>query len=386
MLEQIDWLMPQLSYTEWLAHSLIFVVNLALLISARPVLQWIEGDQLTETKVAILRALNILVLGLHILDLALLRINNSYQHFFINLGLSFMVIYGGLFLTSLLSYLSRKRFGHEKSLDGKVLYLDTYSSRMIDIVLLTVIIISTVYALIKIWGADSMLEATGIFGILFAFIAFTSNIWAPDIISGLIILNTQMLEDGDVVVIDGFADEYIISKVTLIYVILYDVRNNHRSLIRNSHFTQSKIDNISRIASTDGIRKAIRYKIAYPAIEGDGNRREQYAAFRTKIDSLFQRANSICVEDEDIKINRNRPFEWALTETGDFALEYTLWIFLERLPNTKITATVRKHLIRTPFQVNDAVMESSVVEGLDLSTPIQAEHRILKTQEALPSQ
>ena len=91
---------------------------------------------------------------------------------------------------------------------------------MVDFLLLAIIALTTIYALIKIWGADSMLETTGIIGIIAALLAFISNIWAPDIIGGLIILNTQILEDGDVVMLDGYPDEYIISKVTLIYVIL----------------------------------------------------------------------------------------------------------------------------------------------------------------------
>ena len=142
-----------------------------------------------------------------------------------------MSVYAGMFIYSLCCLWSRRRFGTAKEMDGAKVYLDTYSTRLVDFLLLAIIALTTIYALIKIWGADSMLEATGIFGIIAALLAFTSNIWAPDIIGGLIILNTQILEDGDVVMLDGYPDEYIISKVTLIYVILYDVRNNHRTLI-----------------------------------------------------------------------------------------------------------------------------------------------------------
>ena len=49
--------------------------------------------------------------------------------------------------------------------------------------------------------------------------------------------------------IDGYPDEYIINKVSFIYVTLLDVRKNHRILMRNSRFIQSKIDNLNRVAS-----------------------------------------------------------------------------------------------------------------------------------------
>lgn len=282
-----------------------------------------------------------------------------------------MVIYAALFAYSLCCLLSKRRFGTEKLLDNNKVYIDTYSTRLVDLIFLVVIVLTAVYALIKIWGADSMLETTGIFGILVAFLAFTSNIWAPDIISGLIVLNTQILEDGDVVVVDGYPDEYIISKVTLVYVVLYDVRNNHRTLIRNSQFTQRKIDNLSRVASTDGVRQKLVYKIGYPDFEGASaeERCDQLNSFKNRVDRIFERTFTYCSDQKDIKINENRPFEWALTATGNFALEYTLWVYLERIPNTKVTATIRKHLMGTIYGVNEAVYSAAIAERIDLSTP-----------------
>jgi Mechanosensitive ion channel, beta-domain len=370
-LQSIEWLIPQLSNAQWLAHGIIFVINIGLLVFAKPILNLVEADRDIKTKVKIFQALNILVLVLHSIDLALLRVSANYENYFINVGLTLLTMYAGLFIYSLSCYFSRKRFGTEKLLDNNKVFIDTYSSRLVDLLLLVVITVTVIYALIKFWGADSMLETTGIFGIFVAFLAFTSNIWAPDIISGLIILNTQMLEDGDVVVIDQHPDEYIISKVTLIYVILYDVRNNHRTLIRNSQFTQSKIDNLSRVASTDGVRQALTYKIGYPTFDGESeeDRSNQLNSFKNRIERMFNLAFENCCNNGDVKINENRPFNWALTSTGDFALEYTLWIFLERIPNTKITSTIRKHLMGTIYKVNEAVYSASVIEKVDLSTP-----------------
>lgn len=180
-----------------------------------------------------------------------------------------------------------------------------------------------------------------------------------------------MLEDGDVVVVDGYSDEYINNKVSFIYIILYDIRNNHRTLVRNSRFVQSKIDNLSRIASTDGIRKKLVYNIAYPDITGvtSEQRLEQLQQFKTKVEKMIQRAFEACSENDDIKVNEHKPFESALTGTGNYALEYSVWMYLERIPNTKVTATIRKHLMRTIYLVNEEIYTASVIEGLDLSTP-----------------
>lgn len=368
----MSWLLPDLTEIQWAVHSLIFLLNIGLLLLARPLLNLLEGDTNNESKINLFKALNVLVLILHGLDLILLRLSTDYESYFIDVGLSLMAVYFAMFIYTLSCALSKKRFGNKRTIDDKIIYLDTYSTRLVNLILLAIIVATAIYVLIKIWGADSMLEATGIFGILAALLAFSSSIWAPDIVSGLIILNTQMLEDGDIVVIDGYPDEYIINKVTLFYVVLYDIRNNHRTLLRNSQFTGRKIDNLSKLASTDGVRQALRYNIGYPAISLDTGREAREAelkVFTASVDKMFDRTFQYCIEQEDIKVNEGTPFEWALTQTGDDALEYTLWVYLERIPNTKVTARIRKHLMGTLYKVNEAVYRSSVAGALDLSTP-----------------
>lgn len=363
-------IIPQLTQTQWLGHGFIFALNIALFILAKPLLNLIAPGDDNSSKIKIFRALNILVLLLHFLDLILTSANTDYRNYFLNLGYSLMIIYAGMLAYSFLGSISKKRFGRERMLDNKTVYSETYSTRLVNLVLLVLIALTVIYALIMIWEADSLLETTGIFGIIMAFLAFTSSVWAPDIISGLIILNSQSLEDGDVVVIDGHKNEYVISRVTLIYVILYDIRNNHRTLMRNSLFTGQRVDNLSRVASTNGVRQALLYKIGYPQFTGhSGNRAEQLKAFRDSIDDMFNRTFEACKEREDVKINEAKAFEWALTNAGDYALEYTLWIYLERIPNTKITSRLRQHLMGTIYKVNEEVYTASILEDIDLSTP-----------------
>lgn len=384
-------ILPDLTQGEWAGHGLVFLLNIALFILARPILNLIAPGQDNEAKIKIFRALNVLVLLLHILDLILVKVTPNYHNYFINLGLSLMIIYAGMVAYSFLGTLAKRRFGRERTLDNKSVYSETYSTRLVNLILLAMIIISTIYALIMIWGANSLLETTGIFGILLGFLAFTSSVWAPDIISGLIILNSQSIEDGDVVVIDGHSNEYVISRVTLIYVILYDIRNNHRTLMRNSQFTSNRVDNLSRVASTNGVRQGLSYKIGYPHFTGHSDERAaQLAEFKSNIDQLFTRAFESCKDNKDIKINESKPFEWAMTNAGDYALEYTLWIYLERIPNTKITSTLRRHLMGTIYKVNEAVYTASIIENIDLSTPDLLQAKITRplaeTQTVAPAQ
>ena len=103
---------------------------------------------------------------------------------------------------------------------------------------------------------------------------------------------------------------------------------------------------------------------------------------------MFTQAFEVCKEREDIKINETKPFEWALTNAGDYALEYTLWIYLERIPNTKITSRLRQHLMGTIYKVNEEVYTASILENIDLSTPdvISAQIASQSAPEALEPQ
>lgn len=357
---------------EMASHISIFVINLLLWIFAKPLIRFLEPGQTdNQAKVRILRFMNVSILALQLLDLAFTLLNVNYQNVFNKIGLSIFVVYTSLYLFSLFAFFVRKRFGSSKKLDDKDVYFETYASRLINIFALFFVIFGAVYTVIKIWGADSMLETTGILGIFVAFMAFTSSVWAPDIISGLIILNSQLLEDGDVVSFQDTEDYFIISKVSFIYVILFDVTSNHRTLVKNSQFLQGRLENLSRLASTDGVRQVLTYKVGYPDFSSlaDTEREQAVDRYYNRINRMFGRVNEIAKTQDAIKTNNKRDFEWALTQTGDFALEFSLWVYLDRIPNTKVTSTVRKHLSGTIFRINELVHRSSIMEGVDLATP-----------------
>lgn len=362
---------PDLSQIEWVTHGVIFVCNFLLLLFAKPIINRIDPGQDHKIALRLFITVNILFLALHVFDVLLMAVNIDYQNLFIKLANSALCFYTSILGFKIGNAFFRRRFGKTKLFEGQKTYLDSYSSRVVELIFLVVIFLFATYTLIKIWGMDSLLETTGIFGISIGFMALTSSVWAPDIMSGLIILNTNILEDGDVVVIDGYDDEYIIHKVSFIYTILYDIHNNHRTFIRNKRFIESKIDNLSRIASTDGIRKSITYKISYPDLSSKDKktRVDSLHAFYQQVDKLFTTANIMAIEKNELPIKNHKPFEWFLTNAGDYALEYTLFIFLEAVPTTKMTAVARKHLWSSLYAINSIVLEAAAITELELKTP-----------------
>lgn len=361
---------PDFSQIEWLVHGCIFALNLILLFFAKPIINRIDPGRDHSIALKIFITINVFFLIFHGVDIVLMTLNLDYQNLFIKLAYTALCFYVSILVFKIGNAFFRRRFGKAKTFEGELIYQDSYSSRVVELIFLVTIFLFATYTFIKIWGMDSLLETTGIFGIAIGFAALTSSVWVPDILSGLIILNTNILEDGDVVVVDGYKDEYIIHKVSFIYTVLYDIRNNHRSFIRNKKFIESKIDNLSRVASTDGIRKAITYNIAYPDYSKDKETRvENLNIFNKQVDQLFSMANELATDKVDLPLKSQKPFEWFLTKAGDYALEYTLFVYLEPAPTTKITSVARKHLLSSLYNINSVVLESSAMVGLELKTP-----------------
>ena len=117
------------------------------------------------------------------------------------------------------------------------------------------------------------------------------------------------------------------------------------------------------------------FNIAYANSQSNkADEREQIlAAHKKTVDKMFSRAFDECKNNDLIKINNNKAFEWSITNTADYALEYTLWIYLEKAPSTKVTSTIRKHLIATKYKINEAVYSASVIENVCLATPALTE-------------
>ncbi|MCF6340428.1 MAG: mechanosensitive ion channel family protein [Sulfurimonas sp.] len=354
-----------LSFTNtelWFRLS-ILVANLVLLLLSKYIVSLFKTKSENEFQLTLFRVLNLLFLFFHILDFILVMFQKNYEYIFSHIALTLVTIYVSVLFFNAFSYFSRRKFGIKKTYDDNVTYIDTYSSRLVDIISVVLVSIISLYIILDIWNFDSLLKTSGIFGIIIAFLALTNQIWAPDMFYGMVILNSKMLEDGDVVQFSDDGDEYIISRVTFIYTILLDVRNNHRTLIKNSKLLESKVDNLSKKASTDGLRIKLSYKIGYP-------KKCDFDKFKKDVNSMFDDVNQISIEREEIKINDKVPFEWYLNETGDYALCYDLYFYLESLPSTKVTRTVRSFLLKTPNLINEEVYNASLKYDIDLSTPL----------------
>jgi len=350
-------------------HIVAFTLNILLFIFSSKIVKFLNAGQENSKQLSLFRALNFAFFFFHILDWVMLYLNKNYENHFFKMGLSIVLVYAGVIFYSILALYTKAKFGISKEVDEQKVYYDSYSSRMVNLLLLVVISLMILMYIIKIWGFTSLLETTGLFGLTIAFLALTNAIWAPDLYYGMVILNSKMLEDGDVISFDdGKSHPYIISQVTFIYTILLDVTNNHRIMIRNAKMVDATINNLSKKASIEGIRHYHVYKIGYPA-RGE-NPEEAYKEFRAKVDKLFTHVQDASYEKEAILVNGNIPFTWYVKETGDYAIEFIMTYHISSLPETRSTKKIRTYLLATPRLINEIALEASYIYDIDLSTPL----------------
>ena len=350
-------------------HVTVFVLNILLFAFSSTIVKFLNSGQENSKQLSLFRSLNLAFFFFHILDWTMLYLNQNYENYFFKMGLSIVLIYTGIIFYSIATLYTKVKFGVSKEVDETKIYYDSYSSRMVNILLLVVISLMVLMYIIKIWGFTSLLETTGLFGLTVAFLALTNSIWAPDLYYGMVILNSNMLEDGDVISFShGEKHPYIISKVTFIYTILLDVTNNHRIMIRNAKMVDATINNLSKKASLEGLRHHHTFKIGYPKhVE---HTEDEYIEFKSRVDKMFTYVQEEAFKDENILVNNNVPFSWYVNETGDYAIEFTLTYHLESLPETRSTKRIRAYLLATPRFINELSLRSSYKYGVDLSTPI----------------
>lgn len=368
--------LPDIANLNWfaVAYSVgILLVNFGLYVYAPKIIKYFNSGKENNFQLTILRSVNMLFIALSILDYVISFVTDAYSNYFSGVAYTLLVIYVSAFIYNGLSLLSRKKFGKEKEIDGVTLHVDTYNSRLVDIIVMVFIVFIAVYMVINAWGLTSMLETTGLMGLIVAFLALTNSIWAPDPYYCMVILSSDMLEDGDVVHIEGMDDTYIISRVTFIYTLLFNTRTNYKTLVRNSKLIELHIDNLTKKASTDGLRHSLTFKIGYPEVGGTLDMRTQrpdsVQKFLKDVDLMFKDVAKRAEEDEVVKLNPNVELEWMMTNTGDYALEFTLVYFLDSLPKTKLTRKVRKHIVGTRNRLIRLSYEASVEHGVSLATP-----------------
>ena len=261
----------------------IFFINILLFLYASKISAFFNNGEEDPSKANTFKLFNILFFIAHMLDLFF----QAYSDDFINFGYSLLTIYVAILISATFSYLNRMKFGQKKvANNGKVIYEDNYNTRINNIIIFVLLFILSIISILKIWHMESSLQQTGFIGIILAFLAFTSNHWLPNIISGLTLMNSNHIAKGDIV---KFEDEvYSVFDIGFFYTHLLDITHNSRVLVENAILSKKEITNISKRAGLQGYRDSIVYNISYPPMTTEKAYDDYINSFESIFEELFE--------------------------------------------------------------------------------------------------
>jgi small-conductance mechanosensitive channel len=294
--------------------TLIIGVSLILLLLASPICRWLSTDDNLTARISMMRVLNFLIIFAVLFNVLVLGDRSAWVT---KLTQCLMVIYFAVFITQIVNYFVRRRFGKFRVNKDKTTISDTYSSRGLSLIVAVMMGVIAIISCLQILGLETLLEAGGALGIIGLILALTQAAWAPDIISGLIILNSRFCEDGDVIQfnMDGREVNASVFKTKLFHTECLDLTNNHRIMIRNARLRDYGIQNLSRFASARGLREVLFFNI-------------DYAHSEDVVKQMIERAFAEIDSSETAREEQYEP-EIRVHDTGDYAVTWAVYYYIK---------------------------------------------------------
>ena len=293
------------------------------------------------------RRLNLLVLILIIIQTGRVGLPLEDNLWVSHLLMVFLIGSASYFIDVFMDIIIRIQFGKKRTFDGKTEFQDTYRSRLLSLIATGFIFILALVLSIRVLGFESLLETGGMLGIIGVFLALTQGSWAPDLIGGLIVLNSGLIEEGDVVELPSQKLLGVVFKTKMFHTEFLSLSNNHRIMLANSQLRQVAIHNLSKFASAKGLRESLSFKIGYDTPV-------------SRINQLFQTSFDEVVADSTLEILGQYPLEIRVDDAGDYAVKWTIFYYIKDLK--KLLA------IRQGFCKHIVINSSKF--GVSLATPI----------------
>ncbi len=329
-------------------HYIIIALNLLLLLLARPILERLlvkREKRQFDFQVNVMRGLNLAILAVVCYN-AFYASNEGANGLAFRILSILVVLYLAYLTANIASYVMRRRYGKVVTGAEGTAISDTYHSRMLTLVISTFVAIVALIAIIRIAGYSSLLEAGGVVGFVGVFLALTQAAWAPDIISGLVLLNSDMVSEGDLIELDDPPLICRVFKTKIFHTVVIDIINNHRVMISNSRLRQQTIHALSKFASARGLREKLIFKIGYD-IEPK------------QVRKLFNDAFQIACEQDNSALDETHPLEIKVLETGDHAVEWGVFYYIKDVQS----------LVGMRQLLTETILHTSLDQGISLATP-----------------
>ena len=342
----------------------ILGVNFGLLIVSSGLFKWLHRFAVEGEKKSLqyFRLVNVLCIILIIVYRIFL--SKDAHNTVISIAAALLISYAAVLAYQVTAFFLQARYGKiREGASGPVSH-ETYHSRVLKILAGIFVFILAVIAIVQTLGFSSLLQAGGVIGFLGVFLALTQGSWAPDLIGGLILLNSNIFEEGDVLELSDGQQRIsvMVFRTKLFHTEFLNMIDNHRIMISNARIRGYALHNLSKFASAKGLRENLRFNIAY-------------GTDPHTIKQLFSDAIEAVVKATPSVIESQYELEARVMSTGDDAVEWALFYYTKDI----------KNLYKTRQTLREAVLKLSQQQGISLATPRLLEiNQNIETFQAAP--
>lgn len=342
----LEWLNEYFSGME----QVLLIANILLLIFSRRLLKIIfpehDDEGLFRSRLNLFRAASVVALVI-IISTAIMHPGSGAVWITRTLGVM-LAIYLAWLTFYFVARLIRRRWGGERKRGDETVFVETYNSRLLTVIAGAVIFVITLVAVIRIMGYSTLLEAGGVLGVVGVMLAITQSSWVPDLVSGLVILNSRLIEEGDIIQLGEDCDQIgMVFRTKVFFTEILHLANNHRILIQNSKLRGMTVHNLSRFASARGLRESLSINVSYEVTE-------------EQVNGLFEQVIEYARENPDLPIENQYEVEIRATRGGDYAVEWTCFYYIK---DTRQVLKIRQLMLAL-------VLKVAREQGIGLQTPV----------------
>lgn len=325
-------------------------INLLLLLFSRPLLKLVfpkdDDQQRFRGRLNVFRLANLLAV-VFVITNAVIYPEGGTVWVTRTLGV-LLAIYVGWLCFYVMSHLIRRRWGHERKRGEDTVFVETYNSRLLTLIGGVVISIVVLVAVIRILGYSTLLEAGGVLGVIGVMLALTQGSWVPDLVSGLVILNSRLIAEGDIIQLGEDNSQIgMVFRTKVFFTEILHLANNHRILIQNTRLRNMTVHNLSRFASAKGLREALTINVSYAVTE-------------QQVNALFEQVIALTRDNPDLPIENQYEVEIRATRGGDYAVEWSCFYYIKE---TRQVLKIRQLMLALLLKV-------ALEQNISLETPV----------------
>ena len=246
------------------------------------------------------------------------------------------------------------KYGAEISVENYSRRVETQTSKTLELVAFTIIIIIAGVVFINIWSLNSLLEATSVLGFIALLLFFTREHWVGDFLSGIMIISSGRIERGDVINIPGENILGVVLQTRGMHSVIRDLVKGHDIVLPNSVLLKQRVD----MLKTDlgrGVRDYVEFQLGYDVTADDAR--------------LFLKETWEAACERTTAIDADRGCRAALKICGDHGVT---WRLTYTLKNTHA-------ILMCQDTIREAAYRLQEKHGISVSTPLT--HKLMESDQ-----